>query len=227
MSGESVEELESHTRKELDEIGESLGLRSTDYPNKRSIAEAILKARKEQRERETMEKERERGGIRREEAPVEELKKKMTKDTVKGKIATIRLTAEKMRDDVTGMLQDGVSKLKAGMTEMQRGIQEQANENVQAIARFKGGVREILKGVRAVQSCIKEQVTENRKAAATFHSGVQELLSSVQEQMKDNREAWVAMQSGVKEMQESIREMQISINDQIAESQTYIREFYG
>ena len=96
-------------------MAEALGLNPLDYPNKRSIAEVILRARREQRERERVEKERE--------AREGEVRKKMSVSTVKGKMAAIKATAEKMQKAVK---------------ELQAGIEEQANENRAYVKAFYG-----------------------------------------------------------------------------------------
>ena len=52
MSDKTLEGLvRSYARQDLEEMAETLGLNSSDYPNKWTIAEAILKKREEQRER--------------------------------------------------------------------------------------------------------------------------------------------------------------------------------
>ena len=219
MSEENIEELEKYARRELDQIAKSLGLKSIDYQNKRSVVEAILEVREEQRE---------------EEARFQELKKRMREDTVKGKIAGIKFTAKKMRQYADKILQEGVSKLKAGIAEMWKGvtdiqtsIQEQSKENTQAIANLREGVREMQEGIRAFQSSIKEQAKENKRAVAAVHSGIQEFQSLIQKQMTKNQDARAAMHSGVKEIQVGIKEVQTAIGNQTAESQTYIKNFYG
>ena len=119
MSEQTIEELmRSCNRARLGKMAEALGLSSADYPSKRSIAEAILKTRAEQPEGERIEKER--GGH------VQELKKKMTGDTVKGKIAAIKALVNEN--------QAFAKEMQAGIKEMQAGIKEQVNEN-QAFAK--------------------------------------------------------------------------------------------
>jgi len=158
MSEGNIEELvESQSRAELDEMAEALGLNSTDYPNKRSIAEAILKTREEQQERERIERERE--------ARTQELKKKMTEDTVKGKIAAIKVTADNMQKSVKAL---------------QSEIKKQMKENEQATAEFQAGVQELMNKyqaftkelqsrVDAMQTSIKEQANENQEYVKDFY----------------------------------------------------------
>jgi len=167
MAEQTVEELvESYSRRELDDMAESLGLNSADYPNKASIAQALLKARREKREREMMERQRlEREREREREARIQELKKKMTEDTVKGKIAAIKATAEKMQKNVAAL---------------QSGIKEQMKENVEAVTAIQSGVQDLMNKyqafskdlqsrVAAMQADIKEQMNENQIYVKNFY----------------------------------------------------------
>ena len=176
MSEQTVEELmRSCSRAELDKMAEALGLNSVDYPSKRSIAEAILKTREEQRERKRIEKER--GGR------IQELKKKMTEDTVKGKIVAIKVTADKMQKSVASLQSDikaTAEKMQEGVKELQAGVKEQMNENREAVAANQAGVQELVNKyqafakelqsrVVAMQTSIKEQVNENQEYVKDFY----------------------------------------------------------
>jgi len=158
MAEETVEELVgSHSRAELDGMAEALGLNSADYPNKRSIAEAILKAREEQGERERIERERE--------ARIEEMRKKMLENTVKGKIAAIKATSEKMQKNVAAL---------------QSEISKQMEENREAVAAIQSGVQGLMNNYKAfakdmeanikeMQADIKEQMNENQTYVKNFY----------------------------------------------------------
>jgi len=176
MSEENVEELVgSYSRAELDGMAEALGLSSADYPNKRSIAEVILKTREEQRERERIERERE--------ASIQELKKKMTEDTVKGKVAAIKVTADNMQKGVKALQSEFKKQMKENeqaMAELQAGVTQQMNENKEAIAANQAGVQELVNKSRvfakelqsrvvAIQTSIKEQVNENQEYVKEFY----------------------------------------------------------
>lgn len=166
MSEETLEELvESYSRVALDEIAEALGLDSADYPNKRSISEAILTAKEEQRERERMERERERERMANErEERIQELKNKMVENTVRGKIAAIKVTAEMMQKSVKAL---------------QSEIQKQMNENMEAAATMQSGTQEL-------QSLIEEQVKENQAVAKDFQSRVVAMQTDIKGQMNAN-----------------------------------------
>jgi len=148
MSEESVKDLESYTRRELDEMAEALGLKSTDYPNKRSIAQAILKAREEQRETERIKSEQERERMERErEVPVQELKKKMSEKTVKGKMAAIEVQMMENRQAIA---------------KSQSGVQ-------QLLKKFQAYPKELQKAVADMQTSIKEQISENEVFIKNFY----------------------------------------------------------
>jgi len=162
MYEETVEELMgSYSRAELDGMAEALGLSSADYPNKRSIAEVILKTREEQRERERIERERE--------ASIQELKKKMTEDTVKGKIAAIKVTANNMQKEFKKQMKEN----EQAIAEFQAGVKQQMNENRDAIAANQAGVQELVNKSRVfakeLQTSIKEQVNENQEYVKEFY----------------------------------------------------------
>jgi hypothetical protein len=159
VSEETVEILVgSYSRAELDGMAEALGLNSADYPNKISIAEAILKTREEQREREWIERERE--------ARIQELKKKMTEDTVKGKIAAIKVTAGNMQKSV-------------------KALQSEVKERARAYRVF---AKELQSLVAAMQTSIMEQVNENQEYVKEFYGLVAAMQTSIMEQVNENQE---------------------------------------
>jgi len=167
MSEETVEDLMvSYNRVALDEIADAIGLDSAQYPNKRSIAEAILTAKAEQRETERMVNERE--------ADMQELKKKMVENTVRGKIAAIKVTAEKMQKSVKSLKSEFPKQMKENeqaIAEFNTSVQEQTNENQEAVV--------------TMQTGIKGQMNENREAVAGIQSSVEEQISEKQAYVKN------------------------------------------
>jgi len=166
MSEEGVEELEKYTRRELDEIAESLGLKSADYPNKSSVAQAILKAREEQRETERIKSEQERERMERErEVRVQELKKKMSEKTVKGKKAAIEVQTMENQQAITksqSNVQQLLKKFQAYSKESQSNVQ-------QLLKKFQAYSKELQKAVADMQTSIKEQTSENQAFIKNFY----------------------------------------------------------
>ena len=126
MSSEKVEELvETHLRRELDEIAEELGLDPSGYPNKRAVAEAIVMAQVRGREK----------------MGVKKRMNKPLKGSVKDKINDIKKTTKAM--------QAGVKEIEAGIkaqadenarvvANMQAAINAQMTENEQYVKDFYG-----------------------------------------------------------------------------------------
>jgi len=170
MSEETVKELmENYSRAELDGMAEALGLNSTNYPNKRSITEAILKTREKQLERERIERER----IERErEASIQELKKKMTEDTVKGKIAAIKIADDNMQKSVKALQSEFKKQMKENeqaIAANQAGVQELVNEYRVFVNKYPVFAKEFSIAVVAMQTSIKEQVNENQEYVKEFY----------------------------------------------------------
>jgi len=160
MYNETVEELMGRSsRAELDGMAKALGINSADYPNKRSLAEVLLRTRDEQRKKERVDKERvdkervdkERVDKERVErmrkANIQELKKKMTEDTVKGKMAGIPLQMIENREAIAAS---------------QAGVQELANK-------ARAFEKETQKRVKELQSHAKEQANENQRYVKEFY----------------------------------------------------------
>ena len=158
MYNETVEELMGRSsRAELDGMAKALGINSADYPNKRSLAEVLLRTRDEQRKKERVDKERvDKERVERErKANIQELKKKMTEDTVKGKMAGIAQQMIENREAIAAS-QAGVQELvnkarlfeketqkyakehQLHVKELQLHIKDQANENLKYVKAFYG-----------------------------------------------------------------------------------------
>lgn len=162
-----IEELVAeYSRGELNEIASGLGLDPDDYPNKRSIAEAILVAREH------------------EEAPMEEALleypiveevtkevEKVSPDTVRGKIKAIM---------------DSAVEFNAAAQTFQRSVQAQVKENEDAVKNIHAFAPVFQQSVAAFQQTVQAQVKENEAALAAIKSGVQELMSGIQEQVKEH-----------------------------------------
>ena len=162
-----VDELVAEFKRiELNEIALSLGLNPADYPNKRAIAEAILKAR--EREEAPIEGKVTAHPVEEEalEEIVEEEVEKVSPDTVRGKMEAIMEKAVEFKT-------------------FARAFQNSAQKLVKDYENYMK--TEFKPGVKAFYESVKEQVKENEAALAALKSGVQELMSSIQEQVKENK----------------------------------------
>ena len=166
-----VEELVAEfKRRELNEIARSLGLNPDDYPNKRTIADAILEAREMEEapiegevtspppEEETLEK------------IVEEEVEIVNPNTVRGKMKAASEKAAEFNDYASALLEIGQDELRKGVATFNRSVQEQIKNYEKYIKKeFTEGIRAFHKSVKAFQQSIREQVNENQDYVKRFY----------------------------------------------------------
>ena len=152
MSDETVEELVmAYPRRELDEMARGLGLDTSEYPNKRGVAEAIVMARQ------TRGKEKMKAEVKKMEKPL--------KGSVKDKINDIKQFTKAMQSKV-GALQSEFNK--------------QAKENVEAVAKIEAGITKLVNETeqftKAMQSKVanllaatNKQMNENKQYVKDFY----------------------------------------------------------
>ncbi|MDI6655299.1 MAG: hypothetical protein QME59_05370 [Candidatus Hydrothermarchaeota archaeon] len=184
---ETVDELVAkHSRRELEKMAYELGVEDvtglSKYPDKSTLAEALLKARKEREG--VVEKVR---GVFKPKAEKAELR--IGKNGVFAKRVAIEVQAKENAEAVkkidagvkdiqsaiktkAGEIDAGLKAINAGAKEIQKGIKAQAKENADAVAKIGTGVREI-------QSAMKEK-------AEKIRAGIEEMREGIQAQVKEN-----------------------------------------
>ncbi|VVB90670.1 Uncharacterised protein [uncultured archaeon] len=208
---ETAEMLKKHTRGELVEIAEKLGINTAGVA-KMNIADSIIKARM------TAEK---------------PAAKEASKRAKASKAEVPRKTQSKPHT--------GMNIGKKGVFAKRAAISAQMGANAEAAAAIGAGVMEMQKSIRDMQTSIKDMTFGMTKFAEKFqqegsaklHKGVDEMQKSINAQIKLNEKAAAKMGTGIKEMhsgikviQNGIHEMETKFGEYRNETANYIRDFY-
>ncbi len=151
-----------HTRREIEEMAEKLGL-STVGISKLKMAQAVTEARKK--------------------APaVAKSRAKEAKAQAKpvraiGKHGVFAMQAD-MESFASELLTSAMDMQKAGIMEMQKGINAQIKENEKGAAKMESGVKELHKGIAQMQDDIKKKSMEMHRGVAEIRKGIQEMGNS-------------------------------------------------
>lgn len=176
---EMAEKLASkHTRREIEEIAERLGINTIGI-SKLKLCEAIVEARKK--------------------APGEEKPKTKGKPAARsteaiGKSGVFALKMDMGKkameiDTFVSELQRNATEIRTkGITEMQKGINAQIRDNEKGASKMKSGVKEMQRGIEQMRADIEKKSMELQKGVIEMHRGVEEIQKSTREMEKSFRD---------------------------------------
>ena len=228
---ENIEEMMAeYTRSELDEMAQGLGINPSDYPNKRTLAYAVIGAR--ELEKASQEKVLEEApeeeapepvpGVQVEEEPFEETVQeviqeegvKVLQDTVKGKIRAFKEKTDEFNDYAPSLVARGREDLESGIAEFNRSI---AAFNVS----LESGIAEFNRSIAAFNVSIDEEKREFYKNVGSFQDAIAVLAEEYETYVKTN------FKEGINALHQGTIEFKQSIPQQYLDSQKYIKNFYG
>jgi post-segregation antitoxin (ccd killing protein) len=223
---ETAEMLMKHTRSELVEMAEKLGINIAGVA-KMNIADSIVKARKTAEKPAAKEASKQRTEASKTEVP----RKAQFKSHIgkKGVFAKRDAISAQM-----GVNAEAVAAIGTGVMEMQTSIKDMTfGMNKFAKKIQQEGSAKLHKGVDEMQKSINAQIKSNEKAAAKMgtgikemHKGVQELRSAFDDKTHEFQICIKEMHSGVKEIQTGIHEMEARFGEFQNETANYIKDFY-
>jgi soluble cytochrome b562 len=216
--------IAKYTRKELEAMAIDLEITTVGLSTKAQLAEAIFETKRKMEETEAepaekaaeavpaeMAAEAEPSEKAAEAVPAEKVTKVTLQVGGKGvlaKMAAVENESRSMHDKALAiqkagqnMRREGAEQMRARVSEMERGIEEQVKENQRSIKNFDRGVREILTDID------KESRLMREKASAIHKAG------------QDMR------QEGFEEMRARVSEMRKGIEEQVKENQRSIKNF--
>jgi hypothetical protein len=202
---ETAEMLMKHTRSELLEMAEKLGINTVGVA-KMNIADSIVKARM------TAEK---------------PAAKEASKQKTKASKAEVPHKAQ-VKPHV------GMNIGKKGVFAKRAAISAQMGANAEAAAAIGTGVMEMQKSIEDMTSGMNKFAKKvQQDGAAKLQKGVDEMQKSINAQTKLNEKAAAKMETGIKEMHSGVKVIQKGINQMETifgeyrnETANYIKDFY-
>ncbi len=185
-----------HTRREIEEMAEKLGIGTVGI-SKLKLAGSVIEARKKPVAKET-----------RKVKEVKEFKPVQTKPVqtigkrgVFAKQADMGKKAGEIENFVSELHRSAMDMVQKGAMEMKKGINAQIRENEKAAVKMDSGVKDIQAGIEEMQADMDKKRVEIQKGVREMHRGVAEI------------------RKGIKEMETSFREFH-------DDTMNYIRDFY-
>ncbi|MFZ2410962.1 MAG: hypothetical protein WAW23_05290 [Candidatus Methanoperedens sp.] len=163
-----------HTRREVEEIAEKLGINTVGI-SKLKIAGSVIEARKKPAAKVTPRVK-----------PVKEVKafkpvKTIGKRGVFAKQADMEKKAGEIESFVSELHRSAMDMAHKGAMEMQKGINAQIKENEKAAVKMDSGVREIHAGIKEMQADMDKKRVEIQKGVREMHRGVAEIRKGIKE----------------------------------------------
>jgi len=234
---ETPEVLLRHTRGELSEMAEKLGI-DTAGISKSKIADLIFEARKKTEKTTAKEASKPRAEAPKVEKsfkakPMPHIGTNIGKKGVFAKRAAISAQMDINADAVaaigTGVMemQNSIINMMAGMDNFAFEMRKEGSENLLK------GVNVMHKGVDEMQKGFKAQIKVNEKAAVKMgtgikemHKGIQDLQSEFDDKTHQFQIGVKEMHSGVKMIQKGIQQMETKFGEYRNETANYIKDFY-
>ncbi len=165
-----------HTRREIEEIAEKLGI-STVGISKLKMAQAVTEARKKAP---AVAKSRAKEA----KAPAKPVRA-IGKHGVFAIQADMARKAADMESFASELLTSAMDMQIAGIMEMQKGINAQIRENEKGAAKMDSGVKDIRAGIEEIQADMDKKRTEIQRGVQEMHRGVAEVRKGIRE-MENN-----------------------------------------
>ncbi|MFZ3060127.1 MAG: hypothetical protein WA102_10365 [Candidatus Methanoperedens sp.] len=176
---ETAENLaEKHTRREIEEMAEKLGIRTVGV-SKLKIAESVVESRKKPVAKETRKVKQEK------EVKAFKPVKTIGKRGVFAKQADMEKKAGEIESFVSELHRSAMDMAHKGAMEMQKGINAQIKENEKAAAKMYSGVREIHAGIKQMQADMDKKAADIQKGVREMHRGVAEIRKGFTEFQDD------------------------------------------
>ncbi|MCZ7383883.1 MAG: hypothetical protein O8C63_03940 [Candidatus Methanoperedens sp.] len=172
---ETAENLAAkHTRREIEEMAEKLGIRTVGV-SKLKIAESVVESRKKHVAKETRKVKQEK--------EVKAFKPMQTigKRGVFAKQADMEKKAGEIESFVAGLHRSAVEMQQKGIMEMKKGINAQVRENEKAAVKMDSGVKDIQAGIEEMQADIDKKRMEMQRGVREMHRGVAEVRKGIRE----------------------------------------------
>ncbi len=222
---ETAEELVAkHTRRQLEEMAEKLGIETLGIGTKNTLAEVIINVKEKASAKKMPKPPKEATKVA---APAKaQPKPHIGKKGVLAKRAAIDTQIE---ENVVAAEMIG-----AGVRELQKGIKDMSSAmDIKAKEMLHEGTTKLQKGVREMHKGMGAQIKENEKAASKMGMGVKEMQKGIKEMQSAIDKKTAALQAGVKEMysgvkeiQNGIKEMENAFREFQNETANYIKDFY-
>ncbi len=167
-----------HTRREVEEIAEKLGINTVGI-SKLKIAGSVIEARKKPAAKVTPRVK-----------PVKEVKafkpvKTIGKRGVFAKQADMEKKAGEIESFVSELHRSAMDMAHKGAMEMKKGINAQIKENEKAAVKMDSGVKEIHAGIKQMQADMDKKAADIQKGVREMHRGVAEIQKGFTEFQDD------------------------------------------
>lgn len=209
-----IEEMVSLlSRSELDSMAYSLELDASKYPNKRSLAEAILIRREQKEAKESLKEASEEGPEEVMETIVEEelLMEVIPEPTQEGvTVEEVKMNDETVRGKIQAFNDKAVE------------FREHQKELKSGIANFRSNIKELTNEFdNYAQTDFRDNITLFNQSVASFRESVKQLKKNFEAYHKSD------FQDDVKALRQSVEEFKKSILQQFVQYQEYTERFWG
>lgn len=172
-----------HTRREIEEMAEKLGINTVGI-SKLKLAGSVIEARKKPVAKETQKVKQVK--------EVKAFKPVQTKPMhtigkrgVLAKQADIEKKAGEIESFVSELHRSAVDMAQKGAMEMKKGINAQIKENEKAAVKMDSGVKEIHAGIKQMQADMDKKAADIQKGVREMHRGVAEIQKGFTEFQDD------------------------------------------
>ncbi len=174
---EMAEKLASkHTRREIEEMAEKLGI-DTIGVSKLKLSESIIEAKKKLS---AAEKTKTKAKV--ESRPVQSKTGVFAlKVDIGKKVTEIDSFASELQTNAMEMQAKGIVEMQKGVIEMQKGINAQISENEKGAAKMRTGVKELQKGIAQMRADIEKKNLEIQKGVIEMHRGTEDIRKGIDE----------------------------------------------